>query len=271
MSNYKLLALDMDGTTLNKHGQISDANRKSIKAASEKGIKISLISGRDASTLNMFAKELGIDGYMSAMNGNIIFNSTSGEILIEHFMDSDMVKKIINISKTASGILAIFIGNDTYVEDVNHPFAEILQKFTERPLINMVDAVDYLNENNLFNRVIKLAFLNEYDDLLNLKENQLMHISEELNMVFSLPFCLELFSKDAGKGESLKEIAKLYNIDRDSIIAMGDGENDIEMLKFAGLGIAPSNCMPTVIRHADEITTSNDRDAVSVVINKYLL
>lgn len=271
MRDFKLLALDMDGTTLNKKGKISDANRIAIKKAAEKGIKISLVSGRDAFTLNMFAKELGINGYMSAMNGNVIFNSTNGEIIIEHFMDAEMVKKIISISKSIPGILAIFIDNDTYVEDINHPFAKILQKFTERPLINMGDTTGYLSVNNLFNKVIKLAFLNEYHDLISVKDNHLQEISEHLNLVFSTPFCLELFRKDASKGESLKEIANLYNIDRDSILAMGDGENDIDMLKFAGLGVSPANCMPTVIRYADEITTTNDRDAVAVIINKYLL
>ncbi len=271
MTNYKLLALDMDGTTLNKQGKISSANRKAINDATARGIKISLISGRDAFTLNNFAKELGLDGYMSAMNGNIIFKSGSGEIIIEHFMDADMVKKIIAISKSIPGILAIFIDNDTYVEDINHPFSKILQKFTERPLIHMGNTIQYLNANNLFNRVIKMAFLNEYDELISVKENQLSEVADKLNLVFSLPFCLELFRKDVGKGESLKEIANLYNIDRESILAMGDGENDIEMLKFAGRGISPSNCMPTVIRYADEITTTNDRDAVAVIINKYLL
>lgn len=269
MKKYKLLALDMDGTTLNKKGEISERNRIAINKVHSMGVKVALISGRSMESLTKYAKILGIDGYHGAMNGNTVFDVNTGHVLIEHHLDTEVLSELISISKTSPSVLVIFIGDDTYVEDLSHPFSSILQKFTDRKLIEMGDTLDYLTSNNLKDKVIKVAFLNEYEDLVEFKNHKLSPLEDDLNMVFSLPFCLEVFSRKASKGHTLLEICNLYGIDPKDSLAMGDAENDIEMLKNAGYGISPANCMPSVIEFADEITTTNEKDAVAEVIKKY--
>ncbi len=271
MKRFELIALDMDGTTLNKKGEISEANRIAINEIYKMGIKVSLISGRSMESLTKYAHILGIDGYHGAMNGNIVFDVKSSEKLIEHHVDVEILKQLIKISQVTTSILVVFIDDDTYVEDLSHPFAGILQKFTDRKLIEMGDALDFLCLNAALDKVTKIAFLNEYEDLLKLKNTELLPFHNSLNMVFSLPFCLEIFSRTASKGSCLLEICNLYGIDPKNTLAMGDAENDIEMLKNSGYGISPANCMPTVIEYADEITTTNEKNAVAEVIKKYFL
>lgn len=81
---------------------------------------------------------------------------------------------------------------------------------------------------------------------------------------------LETANKDAGKGPALRELAKMLRIDREEIAAFGNAENDIDMIRFAGTGIAVANAAEEVRAAADEVTESNDEDGVARWIMRYL-
>ncbi|MDO5717892.1 MAG: Cof-type HAD-IIB family hydrolase [Tissierellia bacterium] len=268
---YKLLALDIDGTTLNDDGIISEENIEYISKIIESGIKVTLISGRCQYTLSKIAKQLNLNGYMSALNGNIIFNLDDEKVVAEHVIDENILMNLLNISQDTDSMLAVFIGDYTYVESVDDPIAVDFQKFTEIPFVETGNMIDYLIENDLTHKVNKIAFVDDYEKLKKLRDKIPEELSESLSQVFSLPICLEIFNNKIGKGSALREIANLYDIDRSQIIAIGDGENDIDMLKYAGKGIATENCMSLVKYHADEITVSNNDHAVARVIQKYFL
>ncbi len=90
-----------------------------------------------------------------------------------------------------------------------------------------------------------------------------------LQLSFRFHFFLEVYNSSASKGHALAKIGETYGIDKDEIIAIGDGENDISMLEYAKIGIAMENALDIVKNKADFITLSNEEDGVSYAIKKY--
>lgn len=270
--DYKLLALDMDGTTLNSSGLVSPRTRLAIERAYDQGVKVALVSGRPPYSLREIADGLGIKGIMAAMNGNIVFDNREDRYMEHYTLDYPMVLKMIGISyKERDCLLMLSIGDLTVIENRDHEFLPLMKQFFQEGLTLVDDLVQYLEDMDYTDKVNKLAFIQEYERLLDIRDGSLSQYREDLSQVFTLPFCLELFRKDVNKYEAVKAICKNLEIGMEKVMAIGDGENDIEMLKHAGLGIATANCMPGLIPYADEITSTNDRDGVAKAIEKYIL
>jgi HAD-superfamily hydrolase, subfamily IIB len=95
--------------------------------------------------------------------------------------------------------------------------------------------------------------------------------SNNLNIYLSKPTYLEMMPNNASKTSAIEVLCKKYDIQRSEVIAIGDNYNDINMIEFAGLGIAMGNAPDAVKQYADDITLSNDEDGVAVAIKKYIL
>ena len=93
--------------------------------------------------------------------------------------------------------------------------------------------------------------------------------SDVLDLFFSMDFFLEVVPKNVGKDSSLDELLKIIGIQREELVACGDGMNDISMIKYAGLGVAMENAYPEVKEVADVIAPSNDDNGVAYVLEKY--
>ena len=93
---------------------------------------------------------------------------------------------------------------------------------------------------------------------------------DQLNIVFSKPFFLEATDKNASKGTALLKVAEMYGIKPQEVIAIGDSENDISMIRNAGLGIAVANAKERIKKEADFVTLSNNESGVAYAINKFI-
>jgi Cof subfamily protein (haloacid dehalogenase superfamily) len=131
--------------------------------------------------------------------------------------------------------------------------------------IRKIDMSDYHREDEIYKILI-------YDDKINLdllKQRIPQTIYHNYSVVKSSNQLLEIFHKEGSKGHALEYLSSLLSIPKDDIIAFGDEENDITMIKFAGLGVAMSNAKKIVVSAAKEVTLSNDFDGVAIAIDKY--
>lgn len=267
---YRLLALDMDGTVLNHHGIISKKNIIAIKKALESGVKVSLVSGRSLQSLLHFSREVGIDGYLGALNGAMIYDMKKDQCLQNNFMTEKTAKKAIHHAKGSDLLSMAFLGDDIIIDNIHSSYREVIQKFSDHPLRVVEDLNEYLDANQLYDKINKIAICDEYDLLNQFKEKH-MKSFDETQFVFSLPFFLEIYDQNTSKARAVEYIAKIYGIVTEDIIAIGDGENDIEMIRMVGKGVAMGNAMESVINVADEVTLSNREDGVAHIIEKYIL
>ncbi len=268
---YKLIALDMDGTTLNMHHVIHPRTKEAIQRAMERGVKVTLISGREPASMVGFAGELGLKGMISCMNGCIVCSADGETIHYDHWMKPEDVAEVIRLCHENRVTPAVFSFNDIYVKTKEDPFSKLIDDYVSHPALEVGELIPYLERTGLISKVNKIGVSEEHEVLVPFRDRVLEHFGDKMNCLFSLPFNVEIFGAGVNKGSALAYIAEQYGIRREETIAVGDGENDIGMLQFAGLGIAMGNAMDTLKVHADYIADTNTHHGVAQVIEKFLL
>ena len=130
------------------------------------------------------------------------------------------------------------------------------------------DDMDFSEKQNY---IYKVCFIDKPEKIIEKRKQISEEILKKYEITSSVPEYLEIVKKGIKKSEAIKVVLEKYHIQQDEVMAIGDGENDVEMLEFAGLGIAMENAKEEVKRFANDVTTSNNHDGVANAIEKYIL
>ena len=260
---YELIALDIDGTLLNKEHEILDETVDAIKESMNKGIKIILVSGRDYLAAEPYIKKLGTKDLFLGLNGANTYDK-EGNIIHSEYLDKEIVKYIIEISEKEDIYIVLFIGKDTYVDKTS----------TFMGIDNYVfDSLEVGKISEFYNGqdVTKILLVQKEENLKPIKEKLDLKYGKKINSQFSLPQFLEIFSGKINKGVALKRVCEEYNISKEKVMAIGDWDNDITMIEYANLGVAMGNGSKNVKEAADFITKNNDGNGAAYAIKKFAL
>lgn len=264
--DIKMIVLDIDGTIMNKKFQISDRVKKTIQLCQAKKIKVVLATGRMHDAAIPVAKEIGLLGPIISYQGSMIKEATENELLLKHNIDFPSAMKVIEELRQLKGQINFFTENQLYAEKIT----PLLIEYTEKRNISF-KKVENLEELKEFSP-IKLLFIN--DDAKKLKQIKL-HLrekfAENLTIFQSTDYFCEIVKKNATKGASIQYLAKLWNIELSQILAIGDQENDIEMLQTAGISVAMGNAIQEVKEVTTYITETVDNDGAALAIEKIVL
>lgn len=264
--NYKMLVLDLDDSLLGTDLKISHRNREALIAAAEKGILITIATGRMFSSALPYIKELGVDMPVITYQGALIKNALSRETLIHIPIDRKISRELVRESIRDGYYIQGYIDDEYYMAEENK-YSEFYYTISRQRGNVVTDLEGYLKDKD----VTKFIIIDEPDRIRNLKEKYDMLYGDMLQITISKPQFLEFTHKDATKGNAVSYMANLFNIDRESIIAVGDSYNDLSMIKYAGLGVAMGNSPRAVQEVADYVTLSNDEAGVAHVIEKFIL
>ncbi len=271
---YKLIAVDMDGTLLNSNNEVSFRNMEAIEKAKSLGVKVILSTGRLFTSACQYAKKLKLNAPIISCNGAYVTDQDFSSVIYEAAIDRDLAKKIIKVARNEN-IYYHFYGDEVlYIAKENTSSKFFINWVQKGNLYNGIDFEVLDNplkeiQNKGF-RVYKFIFVE--DDkykLLNFKEK--ISKLKGLEIASSWWNNIELMGKGVSKGNALKEVCKIFNIDNSEVIAIGDNENDISMFKFAGLAVAMENGNEKAKKSADYVTDSNDNNGVGKVIEKFIL
>lgn len=288
---YNLIAIDLDGTLLNSYGEISFENKNAIKRAKENNINIIIASGRPlVSTLNI-AMEIGTDTYIISDNGAIIYDIQKEEIVYKNYLSKDKVLEIINMCEENSIYYCLYTEDTVITKSLNYNvlFYYNENKHKEEKMkthINIVeDVYDYVEKSNsqnfskiticddskiIFTSILKkLRTVKKIDvlDVEHMSRKKVVNGTETLDIEY---FYTEITSENTNKWNAIESILEKLNIEKESVIAIGDNVNDIEMIKNAGLGIAVENSAPYIKAVADGVVANNDENGVSEAIERYI-
>lgn len=271
--DFKLVAIDMDGTLLNSNNEVSHRTRNAIEEAGKKGVKIILATGRLLSSAMNYSERLKLQKPIIACNGAMIVNEKK-DIIYQKPMNKDIAKTIRNMINQKN-IYYHFYGEEgiysnIYVEDVIKFYNSGDAGESKNEIqINIFENLEEAIENNDIN-TYKFMILDE--DLSKLEElrNELSQL-EGINVCSSWRNNIEAMDIEVSKGNSLKYLCKILDIPREQVIAIGDNENDLSMIEYAGLGVAMGNAEEIVKTAADIVTATNDEDGVAKIIEKYIL
>ena len=266
---YKLIAADMDGTLLNDASEISMRTKAAIIEAVEAGTVFVTATGRAMSGSEMVNDLLEKDFPFIIFNGASAIMGKSRKTLFNIYLDFDQAKEVVEQGKSRG--VPMVIWTDTGLRKVrgDNPTAEYRDYQRKYCASNYkeIREIDEINNENVY-KIIWFgvdAQIREFQSVMN------RYFAGSVNCYSSLPVFLEFVSREADKGSALEKIGNLYGIDRSGMIAVGDGCNDISMLKFAGLGIAMENAPDDVKAASDGMTLSNNNDGLAAVIERYLL
>ena len=277
MNAVKLIALDLDGTLFNNQSQISAHNIDTIKKANEAGATVVISTGRPYSGLPF--EQLKGSGIRFAIttNGSAIYEIESGKCLFEEAMDEDIILPILDFLLTKDIHMDAFIGGKGYT-----PVQCVAagQKLANPPalkhnILNTRVRVDnlplFIHENQLKVQKMTLNFYPEGDVFKDREEvRKYLESNPAVTTVSGGYNNLEFTRADVNKGVGLQKMAQLLDIPVAQTMAVGDTENDLAIIRAAGVGVAMGNATAAVKSAADYITTSNDEDGVATAIAHFL-
>ncbi|WFA10218.1 Cof-type HAD-IIB family hydrolase [Tissierella sp. Yu-01] len=265
---YKLIAIDMDGTLLNSKKDLSSRTIKAINKAKDRGVNIVLSTGRLLSSAQNYANKLQLENHIIACNGAIIADK-SGNIIYSKPLQMNKVEKIMKLGKKYS-IYNHFYDSKTLYSSVY--IKEVIDYYATRD--SNIEYKILENENDIYKQkdlnAYKFLFIDDDINNLNKLQEELNGLPE-ISITKSWSNNLEVMDKDTSKGIGLEFLCNQLNIHKEEVIAIGDNENDLSMIKYAGLGVAMGNAEDIVKSHADYITSTNDEDGVAAVIEKFII
>ena len=280
----KCIALDLDRTTLDSQGHLSEENRTAIGRAASAGIHVVVASGRSLDSLPAEITEIPGVRYAITSNGAAVYDLCERKCLRQFKMTPESVEDILR--HTEQGRMKIeyleeteisyeaFIDGRAFAESryVAAPvrFGAMPQAIpyiqsTRRPIEDMRTFIrEHKSELDCVDLVVKSE---EMKNKLwkNLRENV-----SDVYITSSVKQLLEISHRDAGKESGAKFLLEYLGLTREELAAFGDGDNDSGLLKYAGIGFAVANASPECREAADEIVASNDEYGVAQGINKIL-
>lgn len=263
----RLVALDMDGTLLNSRLEISEANKKAIALACENGARIVLCSGRPIKGLVKYIEELGLyndEEFLIGFNGALVVQAKSKKRVYEQGMSGKDAKIL---ARTASEIGANYIIHfaDHAMTPVENFYSTLEATVNGIPLV--IGDPETIDDHAT---VMKVLFL-DYEHIL---EGYLGKIPEAIRqkheIVRTAPFFLEFLDKGLSKYSALSALARELGIGNEEVMAIGDSENDYEMVKYSGVGVAMGNATDALKKAAKLVTRTEDEDGVAYALNRVM-
>ncbi len=268
MLKYKLLALDLDDTLLNAEYKISSRNAAAIRRAVEQGVMVTIATGRMFRSALPYARELQVDLPLITYHGALI-KKVGGEVLRHSPLSNAQALEILRLGMEEGFHLNIYLDDSLYIAEENE-YTRYYQQIASVPWIKVGDLSVFLLENK--RDPTKLTIINmEPQRLQELQQMLQGRYDSELYILQSRPHFLEITAKEATKGQALYFLGEKEGITPQEMVAIGDSYNDIDMLKFAGLGVAVANAPQEVRDAADVIARPNTEDGVALFIEEYLL
>lgn len=287
----KLIVMDMDGTLLDKDNKILPKTKQALMQAQQKGIRLVLASGRSYRKLKPYALELEMDkygGYLIEVNGMALYDLEKEERYVQARMEAKHVQELFTYFRQWN--VEIIANLDDGMYDYNPP--SILEEKSEyRKKYQLPDdypwtggAFHFLSDNRI--GYPRLTYIQEAKEVIEpvnkisvtYHANVIDEVDKRAKIDLSNRYWvgrttrrwLEVMLPGITKGNGVQKLAKRLSISLDEIMAFGDGENDIEMLKAVKYGIAMENALPSVKEVVFDITDSNNHDGIANSIRKYL-
>jgi Cof subfamily protein (haloacid dehalogenase superfamily) len=269
---FRMVATDLDGTLLRSDGTVSDRSRAALKSAADAGLLVAFVTGRPPRWLDVLVEETGYVGVAVGANGAVLYDVTEERLISAHLLPSEMMVELGNELRAEFPEVAFaveygdgFAAEPGYVHDweINPPYDRRGVPIA-RPLIGSLTEI-------AAEPAVKLLAKDADADADLFLAAAVAIVGDRATITHSSSFgLLEISVFGVTKATGLAELAESFGVAPHEVLAVGDMPNDVPMLQWAGRAVAVANAHPEVIEVADEVTGSNDDDAVAALIEKLL-
>ena len=276
--SIKAILLDIDGTLTNHKKEITPLTKKALMDAQDLGIRLVIASGRPAKGIYQYGDQLEMakhHGLFVCYNGAKVIDCETHETYVDVTFPVETAKSVLQHMKKFNVIPIVTSDTHMLVEDV---YRCMIKDGTRE-----FNVIQYESRMNNY----KLMEVEDLEEYVNVPQNKILtagdsdylkaHYKEmaepfkdELNMMFTSNFYYEFTAKGVDKGSALTVAMSKLGIKPEECIAFGDAENDISMLKFAGISVAMANGQDAVKNIATEVTDDNEHDGIAKALYKYI-
>lgn len=271
-NKIKIIGLDLDGTLLTDKKEILPYTRKILEEAIRQGIIVLPATGRPVTGIPEELLNYPGIRYAITSNGARVIDLLEGKVLIERLLPIEKAKKALETLQKYDTLQEVYFDGQGYAEKLDE-----IERYHHNPHMcgyilstrkHVPDVMELAKERNQDMDKVQALFANDDEQKAAWKE---LETQEGIVLVSSLGYNIEINAAGVNKGSALIELGKILGIQREEIMACGDGDNDIDMVKEAGLGVAMDNAEDRVKAVADYITESNDEEGVAKAIERFAL
>ncbi len=252
----KAIFFDIDGTLVSfKTHEISKATLEALYALREKGVKLFIASGRHLLIMDNLSG-FPFDGYV-CMNGSLVFDR--GKVIYSHPLDQADAASVIDLAETGQIPCVLFteknVAMNCRTERTEQLFRMIrlpepeyasLMPYKSGPVSQFTIFLDQEREDALLAPALKHSVTTRWH-----------------------PEFTDIVPENISKAEGISRVIAGYGIGREEVMAFGDGGNDVEMIEYAGIGVAMGNALPDVRKHADYVTSTVDEDGIVAALRHF--
>lgn len=273
---YKLICIDVDGTLLNSKHNITSRTKEIILQAHKKGIHIVISTGRMYTDAEYYSNLIGVKSPVIASNGAFIKDKENDKVIFKDVLGESLSLELLkkfqkhNIKPYFCTPDKFYYGNLMF--KVFYLTTTILGTRSNKLDVKYVFSWNQWRKilHQEKDNIVKSEIIYRDPTLISELRKELQGVPE-LEIVDSSRYNIEITRKGVSKGKAVATLATFYALKPTEIIAIGDSENDISMIEYAGLGIAMGNATDHVKGKADYITDSNDDEGVANAISKFVL
>lgn len=270
---YTCICSDLDGTLLASNHAPTDATVEVLSNLARKGVSIVPATGRSYYSIPEDIMNLPGVKYVIASNGAAIYDVESSTAIYQSFLEAHVAEQIFRLLDETDYTYTY----EVFVEGIPYTARDYFEDPLKYGALH--SSVTYVKEtrkpvDDIRKFIIEHKHcLDAFDVILLPQNRQAVYELIEKNipgiyMTTSTPYLIEISHIHSGKHNGLLELSKITGIPIQAMIAMGDGDNDSEMLSLAGLGIAVMNATPKCMESADLICGSNDEDGIANILKE---
>ena len=273
---YKLVCVDVDGTLLNSKHAITRRTSDALLQAHKRGVHIVVSTGRMYTDAEYYSNLIGVKSPVIASNGAFIKEKDNDKVIFKDVLGESLALDLLHLFRKHS-IRPYFCTPDKFY------YGNIMFKlfYIGSRLLgtrsNNID-IEYVFSWRRWQKVlirekeniVKCEIIYRDSTLIAGLKHELQHMPQ-LEIVDSSKYNIEITRQGVSKGKAVAVLAAHYGLQQEEIITIGDSENDVSMIEYAGLGIAMGNAPDQVKRKAGYVTGTNDEDGVAQAIRKFIL
>lgn len=270
----KLVALDLDGTTINDDKVISERNRRALQKAADKGVNIVVATGRPYCALPDDVFEIDAIRYVLTSNGASITDLKEKKTFYENCLSPLATEEAVKLLKEHDYVIECFVGGTAYidgpyyyeVEKTGMSFRDVEYILNTRNPVDDIYGFMLQHKGHVENINVNFEDMSEKPAM----REKMMKLPET-TITSSFPHNLEIGGATTSKAEALLQMGKLLGVEPDEMMAIGDSPNDMAMLSVCGLPVAVGNALDEVKAIAKYIAPTNHEDGVADAVEKFVL
>jgi Cof subfamily protein (haloacid dehalogenase superfamily) len=263
----RLIATDLDDTLLDSSGRIPRGALDALAAARARGIRVTLSTGRMLASALPLARSMGANAPFVCYNGAMIASPADGSVLFHQPIETGLAREVLSLYRIMGWYIQSYLEDRLLVESLEDPRARSYSEITGVPATAVGGSL-FLPDAP---PTKLLAIAGPDDDIEDMTRCTRACFGERLYIARSKARYLDMAHPDCNKGRALARVARDLGIPMEEVLAIGDSDNDAEMIAAAGVGVAMGNGSARARAVADAVAPSNDEGGVAWAVETYAL